>query len=425
MLVYVEKITDRVRYTFEFIFEIQDIQYELTDNYGKFLIEDGLKFNYSKLNNDDIPGLIPSVLLFETNIRNFALDKEIFNSEFCLTFDGIIDPIASVFFVLSRYEEYLTYERDHHNRFTSFQSINYKFDWLSKLTCDRWSKDILEFIYKGNGKEFMFVPKAVAIIPTFDIDNAFAYKNKSLVRRILSFSKDLVNLNFSRIQERSKVLKGKNIDPYDTYDRIKEISKSFQVYVFWLLGDFSKYDKNLPSSNFQQQKLIRKLSGFLNIGIHPSYQSSNNLSQLELEIQRLNSIIKTDIDYSRNHFLKLCLPDTYESLIKLNIKHDFTMGYAEQPGFRSGTVRSHKWFNLLQNKATDLTIHPFTYMDGTLNEYMKLTVEDALKVIGKLYEEIERFGGEFSFIWHNETINNMGKWKDWEQVLDYSLNLKK
>ena len=64
-------------------------------------------------------------------------------------------------------------------------------------------------------------------------------------------------------------------------------------------------------------------------------------------------------------------------------------------------------------------------MDGTLNEYLKLTVDESKTIIKELYDEIENFGGEFSFIWHNETINNMGKWEGWLEVLRYTLSLKK
>jgi hypothetical protein len=40
-----------------------------------------------------------------------------------------------------------------------------------------------------------------------------------------------------------------------------------------------------------------------------------------------------------------------------------------------------------------------------------------------LFDEVKKYGGQFSFIWHNETIGNYGIWKDWSEVFDFSIDL--
>ena len=65
------------------------------------------------------------------------------------------------------------------------------------------------------------------------------------------------------------------------------------------------------------------------------------------------------------------------------------------------------------------------YMDGTLNEYQKLSIEESKELISMLYKEVELYGGVFSFIWHNSTIGGLGIWKNWEEVLEHTLNLNK
>ncbi|MBM3161660.1 MAG: hypothetical protein FJZ66_10035, partial [Bacteroidetes bacterium] len=57
------------------------------------------------------------------------------------------------------------------------------------------------------------------------------------------------------------------------------------------------------------------------------------------------------------------------------------------------------------------------------NEYLKLTPIEAIGKIAELYNEVKDFGGEFSFIWHNETIGDYGIWKGWSEVFDFSISL--
>jgi len=193
--------------------------------------------------------------------------------------------------------------------------------------------------------------------------------------------------------------------------------------MFWLLGNYATYDKNLSWKNKTLRKLIRRCQQFAKIGIHPSYASNNRTHRVNEEVGRLSKLIDESIFASRQHFLKLSFPDTYKSLIKSNIQSDYTMGYADNVGFRAGTSRSFFWFDLKHNETTTFQVVPFAYMDGTLNEYLKLTPHDAKHVISSLYEEISRFGGDFIFIWHNETLNNQGKWEGWKEVFNYSINL--
>lgn len=423
IIIFVEQVSERLIYSLEFIFKERDIIYEITNDASLFEKSSFYKLNYSNLNFENVIQIRPSSLLWDEDIKLYEVTLAKFKNEPCLAFDGCLDPLSSIFYVLARVEEYLSQYEDIHGRFLAKYSIQYKFQLIDRVVCDRWAMKIIESIcefYKVNIK--IEKPQTI-IVPTFDIDNTFAYQWKKGVRKWLSVIRDYIKRDRFRIQQRKNVLAGNEKDPYDTFDQILSISNRFKVYVFWLIGDYARYDKNISHLDTRHRKLINNICKKIKLGLHPSYKSNSFYNSIKTEKSRLEEIIDDDIVYSRQHFLRLKISSTYSSLIKAGFRHDFSMGFSDHVGFRCGTARPHFWFDLKKNRISNLMVHPFAYMDGTLNEYMGLSIDDSKKQIFELYKEVENFGGEFLFIWHNETIGNYGKWNGWNGVLKYTLSL--
>lgn len=426
MLIFVENITNRLSYTFDFIFKERDLTYEFTTNKDSFENSRVPKFNYSRVSFDkEIQSMLPSSILFREGIYNFSINKGLFYNEECLTINDKTDPFASIFYILTRYEEYNSTLIDQHGRHQGKHSVLYRFNWHHQTMCDHWAEDILEFFKEKCGFKYDKKIYHPQIIPTFDIDKAYAYKHKGIIRNILSYLKDLWTKKTDRLTERKLVITGSKKDPFDNFDLIYEIQRrGYDVKLFWLLGNYGKFDKNISYKHKRHIRLIKKMDEISTIGIHPSYKSNSNDFFVHQEIERLQKILSKHIRNSRQHFLKLTFPNTYETLLEQEIENDFTMGYADICGYRAGTARKHFWFNVMTNEITRLKIHPFAYMDGTLNEYLKMKPEEAQERITALFMETKKFGGDFTFIWHNDTINNYGHWKGWSQVLEFTLRLR-
>jgi hypothetical protein len=424
LLIYVDQISERVKYTFDFVFKERGIPYLLMNDYIKFDQFEGEKFNYSDRHFDNSLQIKPVSLLFEDSIFNYGISKNKFYQEECICFNQVVDPFASIFYILSRMEEYTTIKTDKFGRFEGKNSVLHRFNWNEKVVCDRWAVDIIQFLKVNEVIKEELKNQVFTIVPTFDIDNAYAYINKGIFRTALATFKDFILGRSRRILERQRVQIGSMKDPYDTYDSIEALSSNgFKVKVFWLLGDFAKFDRNINHRHPKQRKLIQRLSKKATIGIHPSFKSNSYEFYLHNEIERLEEIVNDRVFCSRQHFLFLKIPYTYKTLIGQEIKHDYTMGFADIAGFRMGTARPVKWFDLQKNRVTNLTLHPFAFMDGTLNEYLKLTPELAKEKISELFSEVKNYGGEFSFIWHNETIGDYGSWKGWKDVFEWSVSL--
>ena len=117
MLILVEDITSRLNYTFDFIFKERDLNYEFTTDKEHFIQCSTSKFNYSRAAlDDDTPSLFPSSILFRQGIHQYTINKHLFHKEECLTINEKTDPFASIFYILTRYEEYNSSLLDHHSR---------------------------------------------------------------------------------------------------------------------------------------------------------------------------------------------------------------------------------------------------------------------------------------------------------------------
>ena len=80
--------------------------------------------------------------------------------------------------------------------------------------------------------------------------------------------------------------------------------------------------------------------------MHPSYFSLKDAAILKKEKLRLENIINTPVTFSRQHYLRLSIPETYQNLIDLDIEEDYTMGYAKTVGFRASTCTPFYFYDL-------------------------------------------------------------------------------
>ena len=418
-LIYVDQISERINYFETNFFALRSLAISFTMDKQFFLAFEGTKLNYSNQRLEGCEQFVPSLLLFEDEIRNIAVEVVQWENTKMLSFDSVPDPLATMFYFVARYEEYLPSEKDQHNRYVSKNSILARHFDLKHQHVERIFQAFLDRYFKEQSVAYRATVKS-EFIPTFDIDNTYAFQWKEGWRTWLSNVKDFLKGNRERKALRKRVQNKKEKDPFDSYDSIREVMQNYRGKIFWLLGDFKPFDKNISWEHPLHRQLIRDLSACCEIGLHPSYASNSEFSRLEMEKKRLETILNKPVYSSRQHFLKLEIPGTYERLINNGFKNDYSMGYAENVGFRAGTAYPFLWFNLRTNAMTELTIHPFAYMDGTLNQYLGLTPLEALGLVKELMVEVKTYGGQFSFLWHNESFAESGIWKGWKKVYDES-----
>lgn len=384
----------------------------------------GTKLNYSSKKIDSEFQIFPHGLLFSSGIRQQELSIQDWESIPCFfkTSEGKLpfDIFSASFWLLTRYEEYLPYKADNHSRFSGKNSFLFKNDLLLQPLIDQWGKKFVEVLKIETEK------KPIVKTLTIDVDNAFAFAHKGMVRSLGGSVRNLMKTDFGAFKDRIKVARGKMKDPFDTYDYIIEKAKENGVGLkfFFLLGDPGKNDTNLSHQIKELREKIQYVSSFAECGIHPSYQSFLDQNKVQEEVNRLEDIIGKKVTISRQHFLRMQLPKSYQILLHCGITEDHTMGFADEPGYRAGTSQPFFWYNLSDEKETNLRVFPFVMMDATLKRYLGLTPEKALAYSQKIYDSLKSTGGNFTLLWHNESVNDYWKWKGWQKVFEGQLKIE-
>lgn len=425
ILVFSEKITPRLEYIARFIFsEILQTDILFTTNASEFRASRLPKINYSPKKLDNELFVSPHELLFQNEIYPENL-KQINSggiNEFFKTSpesDLPFDLLAASFYLVSRYEEYPETGFDLYGRYPASKSILTKFNLLKKPVVDIWANELAGKL-RDKYPQLVLRKRKPLFISTIDIDNAWAYRHKGFWRTGGAIAKALLKGNFAEVANRVKVLTGKEQDPYDTYSFLNDVFNGHekQTHFFFLLGNYARYDKNISPANKHFRQLIREIAGKYPVGIHPSFFSGTEKKNLITEIQRLETTTGEKVKRSRQHYLKLTLPETYRRLIGAGIEEDFSMGYASHPGFRAGTCTPFLFYDLPREQATNLKVVPFQMMDVMLRNYLQLNPEESLEEIGQLMNEVKNAGGTFVSIWHNENLNNQGRWEGFRQVFE-------
>ncbi|MEO8117351.1 MAG: hypothetical protein ABI653_06845 [Bacteroidota bacterium] len=412
MILFSEYTSPRLSYIIEILFPAGTI---CTNNKEDFIKYTGGKLNYSneKITDREI-WVKPHLLLFEKNIS--VQQTEIFQwhdlPAFFKTGGAIpFDFLAASFYLISRYEEYLSFSPDEYGRYPHTASIAFKNNFLNLPLIDLWLHEIFP---QQNEKSFLF-------LPTFDIDIAFKYLYKPVAKNFAVAFKELITGNSQSLSMRSKVRSGKEKDPFDQYDFIENLTQNFSlqpIYFFLLADKNSRYDKNISPQKDGMKNLMKRIAVKNKTGIHPSWQSGDNKNLLKEEIETLQKFSGQKVEKSRQHYIRMTMPHTYRTVIENNITEDYSLGYGSINGFRASTSKSFFWYDLEKEEKTSLQVFPFCYMDANSIFEQKLNPAETETELAYYKNIISKSNGQMIGIWHNHFLTEEKEWLPWRKVFE-------
>lgn len=425
-MVYAGSVTPRLSYVAGLVLgDMLGLSYEIVSDrrrLGSYPF-----INYS--NDHQMEGgftILPSGLLAEDGIRDFMPVAERTDGDSLILFpsgdkgDISFDIFSAVFYMVSRYEEYLPYRPDNHGRFPAEASFACRNGFLNIPVVDIWVGILKMKLLKYN-PYLTFRRSEFRGIVTFDLDVAYAFRGRGLLRTAGGVLRDVAKGR--NPLDRLRSVAGLKDDPYDVYDYILEsLRKSGCEALFFIpLGRLSVNDRNCSRRSGAYSSLVSRISTAHRCGIHLSYLAGSDYSLITAEKEAFIRITGDAPEYSRNHYLRLSLPGGYRALTAAGIGNDFTMGYADMPGFRAGTSLPFLFYDLVGESATSLKVWPFQVMDVTLRNYLKCDVSQACGIIDDIADRVSEVGGTFISVWHNTSLTEDDGWEGWREPFEHLL----
>ena len=294
------------------------------------------------------------------------------------------DIVYATFFFSSRAEELLNPQRDEHGRFAAKYSVLGQKSRMLIPRLDEYARLVLKQLNlplpdPGFGHVYL----------THDIDAIEQYRHlRGAIGGLLRGEGKQVWAALKEIHN----------DPLYTFPwLIEQDAKVPHADVVYFVKhtrgkgyDYPQYP--LWGRDYKRlKKLLRHSNAYM--GIHGSYYG-----------------YIPPIKYSkmyRAHYLREDI-DQMQRLADAGYTDDFTMGFADQAGFRLQTSRAIRWINPKTMQLTPLTLHPLLIMDNTLSKenYMNLTEEEAYFLCERLIDKVRMHRGDLCLLWHNSNIND-------------------
>lgn len=299
------------------------------------------------------------------------------------------DLIYNTFFFISRAEEVINKQRDEHGRFAAAYSVLGEHNRLMVPTLDEYARLVMKAV------GLPLPPSGFAnIYLTHDIDTIAHYRHlrgalgglwRGEWRQVLRAWRDMED------------------DPAYTFPWLVEQDKRVPLAekIYFVKHSFGKgYDYPQYNHHSPDAHRLRKFLEWnkVTIGWHSSYYGVGSIEQ--------RSKRRDELSVHRSHYLN-CSIENMRKLVELGVTDDYTMGFADQAGFRLQTSRAVLWIDPERMQLTELVLHPLIIMDVTLSSknYMALDQVEATYVCQQLIDKVRMHNGDLCLLWHNTSIN--------------------
>ncbi|MEA2107423.1 MAG: polysaccharide deacetylase family protein, partial [Bacteroidota bacterium] len=193
-------------------------------------------------------------------------------------------------------------------------------------------------------------------------------------------------------------------NPNWDFDFLLSLEKKFNFTstYYFLPKDLKHQDAYYSFNENRILDLFNKLKAeSCEIGIHGTSRSASQQKFLQSNIIELEKAASVKVSGIRQHRLIFDINITPYLHEEAGLVYDTSLAFAEHEGFRNSYCLPFKLYNFKEDRPFHTWEIPLHVMDATLFEYRKLKMDEAFNSVQEIVNEVIKFNGVFSLLWHN------------------------
>lgn len=332
------------------------------------------------------------------------------------------DLVKSAFYFLSAYQEWASDKLDEWGRFPYEESLQHKLSIERKAVVNHYFKWMTEAIVRQCEKRGIAChEKDPQVGPSLhlshDIDTVRYYSlRKSLYRvaQVIGLRKcDTSRWRLAGAALRSLLTLARlrmDDNPYWTFDFIQDNEAFIGHKSEWFIlpDDGGPWP---PDYDYAADEDIRELISTLvsrgnTVSLHAPIYCKTTADYTRWH-KALAEVYPTLSRHTRQHFLAIRLTDSFRAMEAAGLTVDFSFGFSHSEGFRNGYCHPFHPFDHDNQRMMRLTCVPLAMMDVSCLTHKGMTDDEVFLSAGEMLDEVREFGGVFSTLWHNSTLDEV------------------
>ena len=314
---------------------------------------------------------------------------------------GGLDLVASTFWWLSGWQEVATRERDVHGRFPYPASLQAALGTAHLPAVDayrcalgerlkRLGIPVAPRVWGPDGKPW-------AVLLSHDVDRVRRRRLGALARGLAADTP---------IQAVRRALAPGNVDLAGLAALLQEGERrGGRATVFAKSGRTGRIDAPYRLGRAARAAFRRALAAGHEVGLHPSAFAMQHPGHLRAERDRLQRVTGSRLRLVRAHYLRFDPLRAPSELAAAGFEVDATLGFSAAPGYRRGTGRPFRLWDLRNDRPSGLWEVPLVVMDTTLLQHQQLSEDAAVAVARQVLDGARRTGGCAAILWHNRPLD--------------------